>query len=94
MNDKAMNEKELRKAARAMSDLALQTLANIMNGGGQDTARLAAAREVLDRGHGKPKPAPKTATKTKAATTGDVTVVIQRYTDAPDPEAGEYEERS
>ena len=94
MSDKAMNEKELRKAARGMSDLALETLANIMKGGGQDTAKLAAAREVLDRGHGKPKPAPKTAAKTKAAATGDVTVVIQRYTDAPDPEAGEFEERS
>ena len=58
-----MTATALQKEARGMSMLALETLAAIMRGDGQDSAKLAAAREVLDRAHGKPKPAPKPRSK-------------------------------
>ncbi|WP_394764281.1 hypothetical protein [Phenylobacterium sp.] len=93
-DDKAMTAKELKAAARGMSGLALDTLAQIMGGTGQESAKLAAAREVLDRGHGKPKPLAKPKARVKPTSGGDLTVVIKRFTDAPDPEAGEFEERS
>lgn len=44
---------DLRDAARALTVLALETLESIMRGAGSDASRLAAAREILDRGHGK-----------------------------------------
>lgn len=93
-DEKPMDAAGLKAAARRMSELALKTLTDIMEGKGQDSVKLAAAREVLDRGHGKPKPASKAkARKPKTPAQGEVTVVIKRFTDAPDPEAGEYEER-
>lgn len=46
---------KLRKRAQAMSGLALKTLAEIMKTGSQEAVKLAAAREVLDRAHGRPK---------------------------------------
>lgn len=89
-----MSAKELKAEAQKLNRLALDTLGKIMRGRGQDSVRLAAAREILDRAHGKPKAA---ATKAKAAkpkADPGLTVVIKRFTDAPDLEAGEYEERS
>jgi len=91
---KPMDAKALKAAAQGMSSLAMGTLAKIMEGEGTDTVKLAAAREVLDRAHGKPKPAAKPKSAAKAPSGGDVTVVIKRFTDAPDPEAGEFEERA
>lgn len=79
-------EARVRRKAQALSALALETLAQIMRGDGQDSVRLAAAREVLDRGHGRPK-----VGETEAAPEG-LTVVVRRFTDAPDPEAGMFEE--
>lgn len=94
-DEKPMSAKALKDAARGMSDLAMQTLAQIMSGTGQDSTKLAAAREVLDRGHGKPKPPAKAKARArKASPSGEMTVVIKRFTEAPDPEAGEYEERA
>ena len=45
---------KVRKAAEKYSTKALQTLAEIMEGGENEQARIAAARELLDRAHGKP----------------------------------------
>jgi hypothetical protein len=59
-----------------MSRLALETLEAIMRGDGQDTVRLAAAREVLDRGHGRPK------LGAADAEPEGLTVLVQRFTDA------------
>lgn len=69
---------ELRDQARALSGLALDTLADIMRGGGQDTVKLAAAREILDRAHGKAK-----AVSDEPAPEG-LTVVIRRFGDEDD----------
>ena len=85
----AAPETELRDKARAKTDLALQTLSALMRAKAtQASVRLAAAREVLDRGYGKPK-----AGDAEAGAEG-LTVVVRRFTDAPDPEAGEYEEEA
>lgn len=43
---------ELREAAQAYTDDALKTLAQVMKSG-TGPARVAAAKELLDRGHGK-----------------------------------------
>jgi hypothetical protein len=82
-------EAKLKRKAQAMSFLALEALAKIMlDDNAPAPLKLAAAREVLDRGLGRP----------KIGSMGDMpeglTVVVKRFTDAPDPEAGEYEERS
>ncbi len=44
---------ELMAAAQEYSTEALETFLAIMRGGDSDTARLAAADKMLDRGHGK-----------------------------------------
>lgn len=79
---------KLRRKAQAMSYLALEALAKILLGEGPEPVKLAAAREVLDRALGRPK----LGAIDDAAQA--LTVVIKRFTDAPDPEAGEYEERA
>jgi hypothetical protein len=45
--------RELKEAARAFSVDALNTIAEIMRSGENQTVRLAAAKELLDRGFGK-----------------------------------------
>jgi len=45
---------KLRKAASKYTKSALKTLGDIMLTGESEMARIAAARELLDRGHGKP----------------------------------------
>lgn len=44
---------ELKGAAREYTDQALKTLAQIMLAGESEPARISAAKELLDRGHGK-----------------------------------------
>lgn len=72
---RATPDTRLRKKAQKMSDLALETLGEIMKGEGQTAVRLAAAREVLDRGHGRPK----LGELSEAA--GGMTVIVKRFTD-------------
>lgn len=43
----------MKEAAQAFTDDALNTLADIMKNGQSEPARIAAAKELLDRGHGK-----------------------------------------
>ncbi|WP_374576093.1 hypothetical protein [Phenylobacterium sp.] len=77
---------DLREAARSIAGLAMETLEKIMRESGSDTARLAAAREVLDRAGGKPKAGE------PAGEGGPVTVVIRRFgADGRELEAGEAE---
>jgi hypothetical protein len=68
-------EVSLRKRAQKMSVLALETLGKIMEGEGQTAVQLAAAREVLDRGYGRP--------KLGAASEGaeGMTVIVKQFTD-------------
>lgn len=84
-----MTAKALKEEAQKMSALALDTLAVIMRGDGQDSAKLAAAREVLDRAHGKPKPAAKPRTrKPSENSAGGMTVIVKRFSDVtPEEEA-------
>jgi hypothetical protein len=44
---------DVRKAAQRYTTRALTTLANIMDAGESEAARVAAAKELLDRAHGK-----------------------------------------
>lgn len=46
---------DVREAARAFTNDALEVLALIMTSGESEAARVAAANSILDRGHGKPK---------------------------------------
>jgi hypothetical protein len=51
------------------------------------TIRLAAAREVLDRGHGRPK-----LGAGEAAEAGGMTVIVKRYSDVTDEEKARADE--
>jgi hypothetical protein len=83
--------KVLQRSAREMSDLALDTLASIMQGDGRDSTKLAAAREVLDRGHGRPKPAAKR--KAKAPPRAEaMTVIVKRFSDVTPEDEAEADE--
>ncbi|MBS0361906.1 MAG: hypothetical protein JSR98_11025 [Proteobacteria bacterium] len=85
---KRPDAKILQKEARDLSDLALRTLKGIMEGDGQATAKLAAAREVLDRAYGKPKPAAKPKVKASNKGDGGLTVIVKRFSDiTPEEEA-------
>jgi hypothetical protein len=86
---KPMSAKDLQASARQMSDLALETLAKIMEGDGQDSTRLAAAREVLDRAHGKPKPPAKPKPKTPKSE--GMTVIVKRYSDVTPQDEAEHD---
>ena len=76
-------EVKLRRDAQKLSALALDTLEAIMKGGGPDTIRLAAAREVLDRGHGRPK------LGGAGVEPEGLTVIVKRFTDPPAADQGE-----
>lgn len=83
-----MNAKVLKAQAQKMSALALETLEGIMRGEGQDSVKLAAAREVLDRAHGKPQAAAKAKAKPQAKALEPMTVIVKRFSDVtPEDEA-------
>jgi hypothetical protein len=92
----SMSATALRKEARGMSALALKTLGVIMKGRGQDSVKLAAAREVLDRAHGKPKSGAAKAKAPKAPAKRGMTVIVKRFTDITPEEqaAADATERS
>lgn len=46
---------DIREAAQVYTGEALEKLAEIMRAGESEAARVAAIRELLDRGHGKPR---------------------------------------
>lgn len=46
---------DVKEAAQAYTAEAVQALATIMRDSESDAARVAAIKEILDRGHGKPK---------------------------------------
>jgi hypothetical protein len=46
--------RDVKVAAQAFTDDALNVLATIMRDGESEAARVAAANSILDRGHGKP----------------------------------------
>jgi len=89
---KAMGAKDLKAAAQEMSRLALGTLAKIMEGEGTDSVKLAAAREVLDRAHGKPKPATKAKARSpKDPAKGPMTVIVKRFSDVTPEDEAEHD---
>ena len=53
VNTRGMGPRQLQREARRRALLALDTLSSIMASNGQDAVRLAAAREILDRGFGR-----------------------------------------
>lgn len=86
--DPASPEATLRKKAQKMGALALKTLAAIMQGQGQDSVRLAAAREVLDRGHGRPR----LGGAGEAGDADGLTVIVKRFSDVTDEEEARADE--
>lgn len=81
-------EARLRRKAQALSGLALETLAEIMKSDGQPALRLAAAREVLDRGHGRPK----LGGATEGGEPDGLTVIVKRYSDVTEEEQARGDE--
>jgi hypothetical protein len=81
---KPMRRNELQTESRRLGELALETLASIMKSKEQASVRLAAAREVLDRGFSRPPIAePQPA---KAAADDGFRVVVRQFTDERDDE--------
>jgi hypothetical protein len=84
---RAATEKQVRMGARRLADDALNALEAIINGDGQDSVRLAAAREVLDRAYGRNKLGAADGKPDGAP----YTVVVQRFSDPPDPKVGDFD---
>ncbi|MDB5418157.1 MAG: hypothetical protein JWP50_1576 [Phenylobacterium sp.] len=85
---KSTPESRLRRKAQRLSGKALDTLAKLMEAEKTPPPiRLAAAREVLDRGHGRPKLGPG-----EAGEGGGMTVIVKRYSDVTDEEKARAEE--
>lgn len=71
----------LQAEARRKTEDAVQALADLMTNGASETARVAAAKEILERGWGKAKPL---ETKTKGAEpTKEVVVFEWQFVDPP-----------
>lgn len=84
-----MQAKDLTNAAKDAAQLAVDTLKALMEGESQASVKLAAAREVLDRAFGKPKPG-KAAKARMAKPPKDpgLTVIVKRFSDVtPEEEA-------
>ncbi|HZZ68858.1 MAG TPA: hypothetical protein VFE18_11865 [Phenylobacterium sp.] len=77
--------------AQELSGLALDTLGAIMKGTGQDAVKLAAAREVLDRAHGRPRPAAVKKAAKAPAKAGGMTVIVKRFTDVTPEDEAEHD---
>ncbi|WP_309089723.1 hypothetical protein [Phenylobacterium sp.] len=78
---KAATQAQVRTEARRLAISALKTLQSVMEGDGQAAVRMAAAREILDRGYGRPKPR-----ETKSAPAPEpegMTVIVRKFTDPP-----------
>lgn len=81
-------EARLRRTAQKKGGKALATLAQLMlDEKTPATIRLAAAREVLDRGHGRPK-----LGAGEEIEGGGMTVIVKRYSDVTDEEKARAEE--
>lgn len=72
------SHRALREAAQKLAPLALETLRDLMQGSGSDASRLAAAREVLDRAHGKAR-----ANTSDGQDDDGMVVKIRRFGDGP-----------
>ena len=85
----SMSAKALTKAAKAQAELAMETLSALMQGDSQASVKLGAAREVLDRAFGKPKPGKAEKARTAKPPNDDgLTVIIKRACDiTPEEEA-------
>ena len=71
-------EARLRREAQKMDKLALEALRELVEAKeGPPPIRLAAAREILDRGHGRPK----LGAPTDEAEEGGLTVIVKRYSE-------------
>ena len=71
----------LRNQAQRMGTKALKALESIALGEGQDAVKLAAAREILDRGFGRPKLG---GGETESE---GMTVIVKQFTDPPEDQA-------
>jgi hypothetical protein len=79
-------DEQLQKKAHKMAGLALATLEGIMKGSGSDTAKFAAAREVLSRALGRQK----LGGKDEGAE--GMTVIVKRFSDVTPEDEAEADE--
>jgi hypothetical protein len=85
---KSSPEQQLRRKAQTLGKKAVETLAQLMlEEKTPATIRLAAAREVLDRGHGRPK-----LGAGEQIEAGGMTVIVKRYSDVTEEEKARAEE--
>jgi hypothetical protein len=70
------NAKDIQAAARELSTAAMATLKAVLEGDSPPTAKVAAAREVLSRAHGKLKVPRQRGTKNGRRS---VTVIVKRF---------------
>jgi hypothetical protein len=73
-----MNAKDLTQAAKAEARLAIDTLRSLMTDNSQASVKLAAARELLDRGFGKPKPSKPMKARAPKPRDSGLTVILKR----------------
>lgn len=66
---------DVKQLAQKYTEEAIKTLAQIMKSGDSDKARAAAAKELLDRAHGRPVQA------ITGEGGGPLTVVVRKFTD-------------
>lgn len=87
--EKRLNKKTLGTKARDQCARALQVLVQLMDGEAQASVKLAAAREILDRGFGRPESGRTSRAKAhQAVRDSGLTVIIKRANEiTPEEEA-------
>jgi hypothetical protein len=76
---------DVKVAAQAYTEEAVTALANIMRMSESDAAKVAAIKELLDRGHGKAKQAIDVDASVRAAVTTIERQIVRPRDNAPDP---------
>lgn len=88
---KGLRQSELQSESRKLAREALDALSDIMKGKGQDSVRLAAAREVLHRGYGRTRLGGAEGRSDGKTEGAPYTVVVQRFSDPPDPRLEDFD---
>lgn len=75
--------RDVKEAAQAFTNDALNVLASIMREGESEAARVAAANSILDRAHGRPRQ----AVDVDANVAAQVSTIVRRIVDPANPDS-------